>query len=254
MRDAEARVLLAVSAHASQDEIRRAYRRAALRWHPDKNPGDTEAATMRFRQVHAAYLALQGPNEGTHCEGRKENDVRKEQMPTFEDSLRAFHSVFGAAAKQTGKAVLGATEKVLDAVSTPGRLALDAAGGAASERASRLAAVRREECEVAREAAAEQAARIALYEEQAAYCATVVLEQRRRLLAAEQAYDEVLARQARRERVRVRDETVYLRRQRMQVLCVGLPTWLAVAECLPSLAVSRLGGAEYLPSWLRIAA
>merc|ERR1740139_360013 len=148
MRDAEARVLLAVSAHASQDEIRRAYRRAALRWHPDKNPGDTEAATMRFRQVHAAYLALQGPNEGTHCEGRKENDVRKEQMPTFEDSLRAFHSVFGAAAKQTGKAfgsaarqagkaagqagkaagqagraashagkaVLGATEKVLDTV------------------------------------------------------------------------------------------------------------------------------------------
>ena len=109
MRVAEARGVLEVGAHASQDEIRKAYRRAALRWHPDKNPGNTEAATMRFRQVHAAYLALQerAPDEATYTHGnarkeaRKDNDVQNErqeqQMPTFEDSLRAFHSVFGNA-------------------------------------------------------------------------------------------------------------------------------------------------------------
>ena len=106
MRAAEARGVLEVGAHASQDEIRKAYRRAALRWHPDKNPGNTEAATMQFRQVHAAYLALQerAPDEATHTRGnaRNENDVQNErqeqQMPTFEDSLRAFHSAFGNAA------------------------------------------------------------------------------------------------------------------------------------------------------------
>ena len=167
----------------------------------------------------------------------------------------------GRAASHAGKAVLGATEKVLDVVSTPGRMALDAAGGAVVERAARRAAVRHEECEVAREAAAEQAARTTLFEEQAAYRATVVLEQRRRLQEAEKAYDDTRARQARRERVRVRDEAVLLRRQRMQGLCVGLPSWLAVAECLPSLAVARpalavarLGGTEYLPLWMRLAA
>ena len=89
----------------------------------------------------------------------------------------------------------------------------------------------------------------------------MVLEQRRRLQEAEKAYDDTRARQARRERVRVRDEALLLRRQRMQGLCVGLPAWLAVAECLPSLAVARpalavarLGGTEYLPSGMRLAA
>ena len=167
----------------------------------------------------------------------------------------------GRAARQAGKAVLGATEKVLDVVSTPGRMALDAAGGAAVERAAQRAAVRHGECEAAREAAAEQAARVTLFAEQAAYRATVVLEQRRRLQEAERAYDDTRARPARRERVRVRDEGVRLRRQRRHGMCVGLPVWLAVAECLPSLAVARpalavaqLGGTEYLPSWMRLAA
>lgn len=206
-------------------------------------------------------------------------------MPRASSTLRPTHSP-GAAAKQTGKAfgsaarqagkaagqagraashagkaVLGATEKVLDVVSTPGRMALDAAGGAAVERAARRAAARHGECEAAREAAAEQAARVTLFAEQAAYRATVVLEQRRRLHEAEKAYDDTRARQARRERVRVRDEAARLRRQRVHGLCVGLPTWLAAAECLPSLAlarpalaVARLGGTEYLPSWMRLAA
>ena len=95
MRAAEARRVLEVGTHASQDEIRKAYRRAALRWHPDKNQGNTEAATMRFRQVHAAYLTLQerSPDEATHADGNARNG--NDGMPTFEDSLRAFHNIFG---------------------------------------------------------------------------------------------------------------------------------------------------------------
>ena len=87
--------MLEVGTHASQDEIRKAYRRAALRWHPDKNQGNTEAATMRFRQVHAAYLTLQerSPDEATHADGNARNG--NDGMPTFEDSLRAFHNIFG---------------------------------------------------------------------------------------------------------------------------------------------------------------
>ena len=95
MRAAEARRVLEVGTHASQDEIRKAYRQAALRWHPDKNPGNSEAATMRFRQVHAAYLTLQerSPDEATHADGNARNG--NDGMPTFEDSLRAFHNIFG---------------------------------------------------------------------------------------------------------------------------------------------------------------
>ena len=61
--------MLKIGAGASEDEIRRAYRREALRWHPDKNPGDTEAATVSFQHVQTAFVALQ-ENDAESC---KEN-------------------------------------------------------------------------------------------------------------------------------------------------------------------------------------
>ena len=47
--------LIGVPRHAGLDEIKRAYRRLARRYHPDINPGD-RAAAVRFRLVADAYL------------------------------------------------------------------------------------------------------------------------------------------------------------------------------------------------------
>lgn len=44
---------------ASEKEIHRAYRKLAARFHPDKNPGDEEAA-KRFKEVSDAYAVLTG--------------------------------------------------------------------------------------------------------------------------------------------------------------------------------------------------
>src|SRR5437764_11130902 len=49
--------ILGVAASASADEIARAYRRLARRYHPGLNPGDREAEA-RFRQVDGAYRVL----------------------------------------------------------------------------------------------------------------------------------------------------------------------------------------------------
>mmetsp|Transcript_15134 Transcript_15134/g.61910 ORF Transcript_15134/g.61910 Transcript_15134/m.61910 type:complete len:225 (-) Transcript_15134:1645-2319(-) len=49
--------VLGVSPNATQKEISRAYRKAALRWHPDKNPGDERAAQM-FENIYLAYEIL----------------------------------------------------------------------------------------------------------------------------------------------------------------------------------------------------
>ena len=49
--------ILNVRRDASEDEVRKAYRRLALKYHPDKNPGDATAAA-KFRQVTTAYEVL----------------------------------------------------------------------------------------------------------------------------------------------------------------------------------------------------
>lgn len=51
--------ILGVSQDASPAEIKRAYRRLAMRWHPDRNP--SPEATERFKQIGAAYDDLLVP-------------------------------------------------------------------------------------------------------------------------------------------------------------------------------------------------
>ena len=49
--------VLGVSSSASQDEIKKQYRRLAARHHPDKNPNDAKAAE-RFKEISEAYTVL----------------------------------------------------------------------------------------------------------------------------------------------------------------------------------------------------
>jgi molecular chaperone DnaJ len=53
--------VLGVPVRASQDEIKRAFRLLALRWHPDRNPHDALAAE-RFREALEAYENLIDPS------------------------------------------------------------------------------------------------------------------------------------------------------------------------------------------------
>ena len=64
---------LGLSPNASANEIKKAYRKLALKWHPDKNPQNKEEAEEKFKAIAEAYGVLSDPDE------RKKYDSREDE-------------------------------------------------------------------------------------------------------------------------------------------------------------------------------
>src|SRR5919199_1928980 len=63
--------VLGVSASATQDEIKKQYRRLAKKYHPDANPNDPKAGE-RFKEISEAYNVLSDPEKR-----RQYDDMRR---------------------------------------------------------------------------------------------------------------------------------------------------------------------------------
>lgn len=80
--------LLEVDATTAEADIKKSYRRLALRWHPDKPGGDAD----RFRQINQAYEVLSDPTLRQQYIKLKETQSRKHaQKQAWDDATRRFY-------------------------------------------------------------------------------------------------------------------------------------------------------------------
>lgn len=89
--------ILSVSRTAGEDEIRQAYRKLAMRYHPDRNPDDAEAA-MKFREAAEAYEVLRDPEKRARYDHFGHAGIEGAGAAGFgsaEDIFAHFSDIFG---------------------------------------------------------------------------------------------------------------------------------------------------------------
>ncbi|XP_010919404.1 uncharacterized protein [Elaeis guineensis] len=55
--------ILQVDKNAKEEDLKKAYRKLAMRWHPDKNPNNKKEAEAKFKQISEAYEVLSDPQK-----------------------------------------------------------------------------------------------------------------------------------------------------------------------------------------------
>ncbi len=89
--------VLNVSRTAGEDEIKRAYRKMAMQFHPDRNPGDAEAE-QRFKEAAEAYDVLRDPEKRARYDRFGHAGVQGNGGGGFgsaEDIFAHFSDIFG---------------------------------------------------------------------------------------------------------------------------------------------------------------
>lgn len=82
--------VLSVARDASDSEIKTAYRKLALQWHPDKNLDQVEEAKEQFQQIQQAYEVLSDPQERAWYDNHREQILRGKNSNYEDNSLDLF--------------------------------------------------------------------------------------------------------------------------------------------------------------------
>lgn len=93
--------ILGIKRDATQDDIKKAYRKSALKWHPDKNQDRKQEAEEKFKDIAEAYDVLSDPQkkdiydkygeEGLKGGGASGDNAGAEGMPTGSSPGFSYH-------------------------------------------------------------------------------------------------------------------------------------------------------------------
>ena len=87
--------LLNIDKNASDNDIKKSYRKLAMKWHPDKNPDNLKEASSKFKKITEAYSVLSDPEKRKLYDKYGKEGIQMEDMGAGINPMDIFKNFFG---------------------------------------------------------------------------------------------------------------------------------------------------------------